>query len=263
MREASSRLFMAMAAALPALLGYAAPAAAIVNMESLHLQEPKEGFNGFVELDASGASGNTNKTDFGLGTRLEWHHERRTTVAVGSVNYGRASGAVNTDNAFLHLRHIYQSTDLLAWEGFAQLQRDRFARLSLRQLLGGGARFTLRRRSADSAAFVGTGAFYEREDRTAKTGTTDETRTRKWRGNLYWVFKHRFREGVHAVNSLYYQPNLDRFHDFRALDNAELQVDLTELVVLKIRLSVAYDSEPPQTVKETDVSYHTGLAWSF
>jgi putative salt-induced outer membrane protein YdiY len=250
-------------AAFPVLLGYAARAQAIVNMESLHLQAPKPGFNGFVELDASGATGNTNKTDLALGGRLEWNRERHTTFLVGNVNYGRASGTTNTDNSFLHLRHIYQSTDLLAWEGFGQLQRDRFARLSLRRLVGGGARFTLTQRTADSAEFLGTGAFYEWEDLTAKSGTTDETRTHKWRGNLYWVVKRRFHEGVHGVNSLYYQPNLRQLHDYRALDAAELKVDLTEVVALKIRLSVAYDSEPPQTVKQTDVTYYTGLSWAF
>lgn len=249
-------------AALLTLIG-APTARAIVNMESLHLQQPKEGFSGEVELAASGASGNTDKSDVAFGARLEWHHERRTDFLVGNYNYGRAAGTTNTDNAFLHLRHVYQATAGLAWEGYGQLQRDRFARLTLRELAGGGARFTLTPRDRDRAAFLGLGAFHEREDLSEKAGTTDAGADRHWRGNFYWVFKRELRDDVHIVNSVYYQPALNEASDYRALDTAALQVDLTDRLALKIGLTVAYDNRPPQTVRKTDVTYRTGLAWSF
>jgi len=245
------------------LLANPAPADSIVNMESLHLKEPREGFSGNVELAASGASGNTDKSDVAAGARLEWHHDQRTTFIVGNYNYGRAADTTNTDNAFLHLRHIYQSTVNLAWEGFGQLQRDRFARLSLRELVGGGARFTLTPPSDSGAAFLGLGAFHEKEDLSEEAGTTDGGVEHNWRGSLYWVLKHHFHNDIRFVNSLYYQPDLNESSDYRVFDTASLQVDLTDRLALKLGLTVAYDSRPPQTVEQTDVTYRTGLAWSF
>lgn len=251
--------------ALPALLLIllAGRAEAILSMEGLHLGVRQDGFSGEVDLAASGASGNTERSDIAAGTRLEWHRERHTDLLVASHAYGRAAGVTNTDKSFLHLRHIYQRVPDRAWEGFVQAERDEFARLSYRGLIGGGARFTLIERTDERAAFFGLGAMYVRERLTEVAGLTDHGTETLWRGNLYFVIKYRVREGIALVNSTYYQPALSEPSDYRLLDTAELKIDLTGQLALKLSIGIVHDSRPPQSVRGTDVTYRTGLSWSF
>jgi len=248
-----------------ALVGVLAPPSAhsIVSMESLHLGEPKEGFNGELELSFSGASGNTDKMDIAAGARLEWRQGAHTNYIVGNHAYGEALDTTNTDRSFLHLRHITQLTPTLAWEAFAQGERNELNRLQFRGLLGGGARLKLLDPSESHAAFLGIGAMSVRETYTTTAGTTETETDRQWRGNLYLVAKFRIGPGVRLVNSLYYQPSLGDIRDYRLLDTFALHVDLTDTLAIRLNVDIVHDSEPPASVRETDVIYRTGLSWSF
>jgi hypothetical protein len=42
-----------------------------------------------------------------------------------------------------------------------------------------------------------------------------------------------------------------------------LQIKLTGALDLRLSVEVAYDSEPPQLVDNTDVTYRTGIEYSF
>lgn len=242
----------------------AAPAAhAIVSMESLHLGTPREGFHGEVDISWSGASGNTDKSDLAAGSRLEIRHDRHTDFLVGSFAYGEVADVENTNRWFLHFRHIFQYSPTLAWEGFAQGESNEFARLQFRGLLGGGARFTLIEKSDAEAAFVGLGTFYSRETYTELAGVEPAYSERLWRGNLYLVLKYQFRPGVRMANTLYYQPALDDFEDYRVQDAFALQIDVTDTLAFRVSVNITHNSRPPATVEETDVVYRTGLNWTF
>lgn len=251
------------AAAVALALLPAVDARAIVSMESLHLGTPKPGFGGEVELAWSGSTGNTDKTDLAAGTRLEYRRDRHTDFLVASYAYGQVSDVDNTDRSFLHLRHIYQRAATLAWEGFGQGERNEFARLEFRGLLGGGARFTLIEKTDVQAAFVGLGAMYARESYTELVGIEPAYTRRLWRGNLYAVFKYQFRPGVRMANTLYYQPALEDAADYRLQDALALQVDITDTLALQLTAHYTHNSRPPATVKRTDVVYRTGINWTF
>ena len=239
------------------------PAQAVVSMEGLHLQKPTEGFEGEFDLSAGGASGNTDKADVNAGTRLQWQNGIHTDFLVLSYAYGQSNDVRDTNHGFLHLRHIFQTRDTLAWELFLQAEQDEFARIAFRRLVGGGVRFTLLERRERSAAFLGAGAFYEWETVTTTTGTTDTGTDNTGRGNLYLVLKYHFNNTVRLVSSTYYQPAFDDAADYHAFENATLQVSLTDRLGLRVSVEVRHDSRPPQTVEETDVTYRTGINYKF
>lgn len=236
---------------------------AIVNLEDLHLGTPSEGFSGEVKLWLSGASGNTDKSDTGLGARTQWQREKITDFLVLNYDYGRSAGETNTNKGFLHARHIYQWTPKVAWEGFGQLQHNEFTRLSLRALLGTGIRLTLAKKTLNKAALLGIGAFYEREDLKEKEGLTDGGTDNTGRASFYFVFKYQPKDYIKLLSTTYYQPKLRLISDYRATENATLSIDLTGRLALELSVAVAYDSQPPQTVERADVTYRTGLAYRF
>ena len=233
--------------ALFALLG-SSSAHAIVNMEGLHTGTPREGFSGSVELALSNTSGNTEKQDYALGSRLQWHKDKITDYLLLRGAYGESAGVKSTENSFLHARHIYQYRPRLAVEGYVQAEQDTFARLEFRGLAGGGARYTL-------------GAYYsqERIDNDYPDGGTDNL----WRASSYLILKYQATPNTALVSSTYYQPAFEDIDDYRLLEQAAMKVKLNDTLSLIVSADYRLDSKPPTGVEKRDVTYTTSFSLEF
>lgn len=242
-------------------LCYATSATAIVSMEGLHTSKPKEGFSGNVELSLSNTSGNTEKEEYSLGSRLQWHQGKVTDYLLLSAHYGESSGVKNTDNAFIHLRHIQQFQPRTAWEAFMQAEQNEFARLEYRGLAGGGLRFTLYEKENRGAVFFGIGTYYS-EERIDDTYPDAGTET-LWRGNTYLLLKYQATPNTVLASTTYYQPSTEGADDYRLLEQAALKVKLTDMLSLVVSAEYSFDSEPPQGVEKRDVTYKTAFSLGF
>ncbi len=234
---------------------------AIVSMESIHTSKPKKGFSGNVELSISNSSGNTEKEEYSLGSRLQWHQDEMTDFLLLSADYAKSSGVKSSDNAFAHLRHIQQFYPSVAWEAYLQVEKDQFARLEYRGLTGGGLRFTLFEEENIGAVFFGLGAYYSEEridDSYADAGT--ET---LWRGNSYLLLKYQLNPDTVLMSTTYYQPASGNPDDYRLLEQAALKVKLTDLLSLLLSYDLRFDSEPPLGVKKRDATFKTSFSLEF
>ena len=245
------------------VIGWVSPAVAIVNMEDVHLGVPEQGFSGQFRLSGNGASGNTEKYDVSAGTRLQWYRDKTTDFIMLDYSYGRASGTTHTDKGFFHLRHVYQMNPELAWEGFGQVERNEFTRLEFRGLVGSGARFTIGERASVRSQYLGSGVFYVSETLAETPGLTDDGTERLWRANIYYVIKYRFNEQVKFLSSTYYQPAFREASDYRMLETASLLVGLARRLDLTLGFEIVHDSQPPQSIESTDVTYRTGISYQF
>jgi len=245
---------------LSALL-LSSPLLAIVNMESLHTGAPEEGFSGTLEASYKSKSGNSERVDYALGSRLQWHRGDDTTFLLLNGEYGKAAGIEYSRKAFSHLRHIHQFTPVVAGEAFLQAEFDDFTRLESRRLAGGGARFTLYSGAQGTTLHLGTGLFheYERIDAKYPDGGTEERN----RGNLYLVVKLPLGEHSTLVSSSYYQPDLADSGDYRVLEQAALRTTLTSRLSLILAVDHRYDSRPPLGLGERDTSVNTSIAFTF
>jgi len=234
---------------------------AIINAEGLGVDADKEGVNGKASLSLNGSSGNTDKVNGEAGGRLAWVHGRQTEILVGSYAYGKSRGVTDTNKSFAHLRHRYALDDTLDLEAFGQAQKDVFARLKLRTLLGGGVRWS--HQDEDWKTHLGLGSFYESETLSGNATNAAPPRTRLWRGNAYGTLSYRLNERVRFHNTLYFQPAWKNRADYRLLENAAMSVNLAEHLDLRLSVDVAKDSRPPSGVKSTDTSYRTGLEYRF
>lgn len=244
-------------------LFFARSAHAIVSMESIHLGKSPQGFSGAFDINAIGEYGNTEKSSVSTGLKLVRARNSVTNFVMMNYQYGQSGGVRDKNKAFIHGRHIQQLTPKYAWEGFAQLSSDEFTRLNLRMLLGAGARISLWPGSSSLQGFFGVGGFYEREKLDVAADSSEDENTEAWRGNAYFVIKAEINEHVSVVSTTYYQPNLGRFGDFRAIEDASLVSKLTEKLAAKISLDVSHDSEPPSGVKHTDTTLKVGVDVSF
>lgn len=236
---------------------------AIVSMESVHLGKPPEGYSGAFDINAIGEYGNTEKNSVSTGLKLVHFRESTTNFLLMNYQYGESAGVRDKNKSFIHGRHIQQMTPKYAWEGFAQASTDEFTRLTLRLLAGGGVRISLWRGSNSAQGYLGLGAFYEKEKLDLESGSTEDDTTDAWRANSYFVIKTAFNEHVSLVSTTYYQPNLDDWDDFRAIEDASLVSELTDALAAKISLNISHDSAPVSEVKRTDTTLKVGLDVSF
>ncbi len=238
-------------------------AQAIVNVEQAIIGQPTEGVHSTLDFQVNGASGNTDKITNKVELLTLWQHDTHTEFLQLQDAYGKSRGVVDTDRAFAHLRHRTALSPTWGVEGFVQVGRDPFARLTQRTLLGGGARLVLFEENLKSAGYFGFGAFHEQETLSSKLGTSDALESNLWRANSYLVLKRQLNEQVRVYSTTYYQPAISNAGDFRMLEQAFILVKLAQHLDLKVSLDIAFDSKPPQTVQQRDVLYSTGLEFSF
>ena len=245
------------------ICAWSGAAHAIVNVEDMRIGSPKPGYSGHVDVAISGKSGNTDKAETQLDAHLRWHRERITNLLIASYDYAETSSVRDTNNTFLHARHVRQTSELRAWEWFAQWEENEFARLSFRRLVGTGMRLTLAESPERLSMHLGLGAFYTQQQLEQQPGLSDGGDASFWRANLYFAYKHRLNQQLSLQSTTYYQPKLADGADFRALEQAALTVKMTDRLSLRLALDIIHDSRPPETVEQTDVSYTTGLSYDF
>lgn len=235
---------------------------AIVNMESLHTLKPAGGFSGQLDLSLNGSEGSTDKKEYGLATRLQWHQPGHyTSFLLLDGSYGEVNGVKNTEKGFIHARHIRPVTVTLDGELYAQAEQNRFARLTLRTLAGGGARFTLIDNPERGLVLAGLGAFWSSEE--IDDTYPDAGRDTRWRANTYLVAKYRFSPTAQLTNTLYYQPAFEASGDYRLIEQFGVAVTVTDAISLSLAIDHAYDSQPPQGVDAAQTSYKTSLGIHF
>jgi putative salt-induced outer membrane protein YdiY len=244
-------------------LGWTVAAHAIVNIESMRTGEPPSGYSGAVNLSVDGESGNTDKLGANVGARLQWHGGAVTNFAIFRYAYAETSGIQDTNKLLFHARHIRRITARTAYEGFVQAERNKFARLSFRGLIGGGARLTLSKKPDVKSLHLGIGGFYSRETLENKAGATDNGSQNIWRLNSYINYLHHLNDQVSILSTTYYQPTVEDFGDYRLLEEASLSVKMTDTLSLNLSLDLTHDSKPPQGVKKTDTTYSSGIEYNF
>lgn len=236
---------------------------AIVEMEGFHLGKREDGVSGRFELNAFNSSGNTEKNEISLGAKLEWKKAFHTLFGVVDYSYGQSQGEANINKGFVHLRYINQFHEELAGEIFLQSGKDEFRRLSFRGIAGTGLRYTVYEQQDKGAVYFGSGLFYEKEVLNRNDEPAEETVSETGRGNFYLILKFKLNEATTLVSSSYYQPNLRYSVDYRASESASLIVAINKSLALKLSAGITHDSQPPEDVERTDVTYKTSIIYQF
>jgi len=247
----------ALTLALGGLL-FPAASSAIVNIEGLRAKGSDDGFSSRVNISVSGSTGNAEKVDAGLGSRLQWRYGPRKELAILDYRYGESQGRRNANKTFLHGRHTQAVTDRYGWEGFAQVEQNEFARLKFRGLVGGGLRISLAQDQPDRDDSAGLGLFRSVEI-LEDSGLSDDRRELLWRANFYLALSHDLNTHARLTSTTYYQPDIADAGDFRLLEQAALEIGITEHIGVKLAVDISHDSDPPLQVDGTDIFYSTGL----
>ena len=228
---------------------------AIVDGESLRNRAGNEtGYSSSGNLQASGASGNSDRTDVSFSALLQYLGNGFSNLFVIGSEYGETSGNRSADEQLIHLRHTRVLTKRSDWEVFSQLQQNEFTRLEERTLLGSGIRLGFGDH-LDSRLYLGLGAFYE------STRNENESAREMGRSNIYVSHRKKTSKDISFITTAYLQNKLDDPDDQRAIGSFSMSIPATENLDFTISVNVEHDSRSPIGVEKTDWTYKTGFGW--
>ena len=230
---------------------------AIVDVESLRDRAGNEtGYSSSGNLQASGASGNSDRADVSFSALLQYLGNGFSNLFVIGSEYGEISGNRSADEQLIHFRHTRALTKRSDWEVFSQLQQNEFTRLEERTLLGSGIRLGLGDH-LDSRLYLGLGAFYE------STRNENESAREMGRSNIYVSHRKKTSKDISFITTAYLQNKLDDPDDQRAIGSFSMSIPATENLDFTISVNVEHDSRSPIGVEKTDWTYKTGFGWKF
>lgn len=259
------------------MLAWPSSSAAQLNAEKLRRdRELTAGFSGAVDGNFALRAGNVEFLELGGSFRLEhntFRPETSTTTPpalhdtafiVGALRFKDFAGTPIINNGFLHLRWTRLWLDRLGSELFTQFQFDEFLRIQKRALIGAGLRFV----PFDSELFsfaLGSGYMFEFEGLDLPDAATGDDQTFLHRWTSYASLRFRFAGGLLSLsNTVYAQPALSDFGDFRILDEGDLMFEVTERFALGWSWYLRFDSEPPAAdVVRLDVVLQSTVRFRF
>lgn len=213
----------------------------------------------FLWLDAglAGRTGNTRTLTFSgsaFGGLTAGNHLGFSRL---SADYGEAAGKTTVARWMVHARYNYRASELVALEALAQVQHDRYRRIGVRDLYGGGLRFNILNEEA-LEVFAGTTYLFEHEVIVSQGPFAGENNS--WhRSSSYAGVNLRAAPTVDLSSVTYFQPRFDRPADFRALSETFVSFTITKVLSARVSGTLWYDNDPPQGVKTYDLEVKNTL----
>lgn len=217
--------------------------AQVVNIESERGGD-KQGFHAAAEGGVNLQSGNVSVFQYQLGLRLDYINGLHHYLGNTSLSYGESEGKAFQDQSYAHLRWTAMWREHVGTEVFTQSQSAKFQLLQLRQLLGGGLRFTL----LNDLVALGVGGMSDYEVISGAQGGSLVAR-----GTSYLRLNKEWENGVKGQWTTYYQPQFFDLSDYRILSTGSLEFLITKIFSVINEVNYSYDTRPPQDVVNNDL----------
>jgi hypothetical protein len=220
--------------------------AGIVNVQSALATEAEEGLSGAVTGAVDWRTGNRTRLLFSLAPVARYRTGKHLLIGLASADYFRDSDDLKI---FEHLRYRYQLSERWIGEVFGQHEFNEKRLLLLRALVGFGPRYQI----ADcgpwqAGAGVAYMAEYEVLDEKEELGPIPEQESPLFNHRLssYLTASYALDDRVQLAQTVYAQPRIDDFADFRLLSESVLVFKVSKRVSFKSSLSLSYDSRTPE-----------------
>lgn len=248
---------------LPAIaaLTWSSLGSAQVNVEPLRQQLGSDGWGGRVQASVAGYAGNTDGVILGSAAFVGARSQRHLAYAVLSGDYTKLDGMVNVAKWFAHARHNYRLRGWLFWEEYAQLESDRFRRVTVRELVGTGPRFGLLR-GQTVELFYGASYMYE-HTLLATNEATERGQGVAHRFSNYLALTLRAQDRIALSSVTYAQPRFDAPKDVQVLSVSSADFTITERLHSRLDAVVRYGSVVPGDIRSADFELKNSLELLF
>ncbi len=256
-----------------------------VNVEAMRSNGTEDGVSGSTALSVAYTGGNIQFADFGASAHLELMKEKNLVFVV--MNYRFAAKRTQADllaepdiglwdeeahfsnNRLAHLRYNRTLADGFWWEAYTQYEYNEFLLLDRRLLVGTGPRFRVFDLEA-AGLWFGISAMIEEERlNEERVAPSEEVSRLNGRASSYASLTARLTENASWTSTVYAQPRLDAFEDYRVVVESGLSFGVGKALAVTIDGRYRTDSQPPKTpsgaapILSSDFSIKNGLKLSF
>lgn len=239
----------------------------IVNVQNLAGKAVKDGLTGNVGLNFNLRAGNVQFLLTGASFTTFYKFSDNVLLLTAKGDYGLkgAAGEWNEDpfreRVFEHLRYRRAINNRWGIEAFVQHEYDRWRRLKLRALVGGGPRLEMPV-SKDTHAAVAVAYMWQGEELLKPKDGDINGFYAEHRLSAYITGGTKLNKHVTLSGTAYFQPNIADLNDVRGLLDGGLTIALTKKLGLKVTYVIALDSRPPETVRGYDLTGKVGFAYA-
>lgn len=240
------------------VLGAVSVLEAQVNIE---LYRGRPGIAGKFNVEAGGATGNSEFFDGGAGATVTYATTKYSLLFVGRGLLGFAGGERFSNEGLGHLRYTWIEPRRYHLEIFAQSDYAPTRRLDSRVLVGSGVRSVIR----DEEAFafsIGNSLMFESEriDVAPSAGHSDHTSVLRSSNYINLRGSH---GNATARFIAYYQFDISAPSDARILGDFELSTTIIGPFEQTTSLRYRLDTEPPDDVENEDLHIGASLGLNF
>lgn len=232
--------------------------AQIVNVESSRIQTDTTGWAGSFGGNINVAKNVEKVFSAGGFAHLQYKNSKNLYLFLGDYSFLKGSGKKYTDNTFFHLRYNRKFSNLLRWEVFTQLQTNKITRISSRFLAGTGPRLKLSG-SGKLNVYFGVLVMYEYERELITPPVTHHD----VRNSSYLSFTFKPTATLEIVSTTFYQPRLDKWGDFRILNQESANLSVTQKLSATLNWNYLYDRFPVEGIPRRNYTFSTGLKYAF
>lgn len=233
-----------------------------INTERYRKDSDSIGFSAITDIEITAITGNTDFQFIDLGGRLNYNWGKSYTFLIAEGGFGWDDGEKIFNQALFHLRHVQSLNEFFQIEVFAQTNFNKKRLLTERELIGGGLRYKLL--TNDNLKFrIGTSYFYEHEKYDVSSSSIHGSNLFANRLSTYLTFEFDIKDDVKIMTVNYFQPQIEKWEDFRIISDVSLKVGLSSFVDLTVSFNLRYDSKPPETIKQTDTITKFGFSFNF
>jgi putative salt-induced outer membrane protein YdiY len=221
-------------------------------------------FRAALGLGASFSSGNTKTTNLALTADGVRATDADKLSLYGNLNYARSNNTTTADQLRLGARYDKNLSAQLFAFGSLDLERNKFAYLSLRTQLGAGLGWhVIKSTNTTFDVFGGLGYVSDKY----KPALVIDGRSRDSYGYTSLLLgeesTHKLSDTTSFKQRLTLVPNLKNSGEFRANWDAGLAVAMSKTMNLNVGFSAAHNSEPGPGRKATDTLLTTGISVKF
>lgn len=240
----------------------------IVNVQQLAGKPIKPGLTAQAAVTGDWLSGNSQLATAGGSGSVFWRAGPWLSLVTVAGAYGRkgSNGKWAEDpfqsKIFEHVRVRRELQDGLSLEGFAQHEYDRWRRLKLRMVTGGGVRYDMD--AAKGLHLAGGVAYMAQWEALLKPQPVDSTGlVLEHRVSSYFVGAADLSENSALLLTVYVQPKISDVMDLRGLVDIAVVLAASKAVALRVNWALGYDTRPPATVRGYDTTGKVALVVGF
>ena len=247
------RLFL-----ISVVLGFISIAQAqVLNIERERIVTDTTGWSGTGKLTLNLINNIKQFTEMGINAHVQYKTKRSLWLALSDYEVIKSDKNDISNKGLQHFRYNYKINKLLTAEAFTQAQFNKVLNLNFRGLAGAGLRFSILKLD-HLRLYSGLAYMFEYEE-----PSQEYPIERNHRMSTYLSLSYRMNENFSVVNTVYYQPRIDYFADYRISNNLDVVLKITQKMSYVMTLEYILDNKPLPGIPNNIYSLKNSLVFDF